>query len=397
MTDIRKQKFRTIETDTEEIEQETRKRRRKIIICIAAAAVILALGVGAAGIYYNLKEYEAFEIRSQMERSDSEATKYESFAGNILRYNNDGAFYLDMSDNLIWNQAFEMQNPIVDICGNYMAVADQQGTQIYIMDTVGTQGNITTGKPIRAICTAGQGTIAVLTQEGGTSNLELYDKSGSSLASGQIHVTNSGYPLDIALSTDANKLAVSILDISKGTAQTTISFYNFASVGQNEIDNMVGSYTYADTVVPEIGFVSSDRLIAFGDSRVILFEGTQKPEEAVVHTLDREIKSIFYDRDYFGLVYSSKASADSNQMEIYDMNGRLQLEQEFSMPYQEIELLANHEICIRNEFECVLYTLRGIRKFSYKFDSALYKIFSGSTGRRYTFILDGVMEQVRLK
>ena len=84
MTDIRKQKFRTIEADTEEIEQETRKRRRKIIICIAAAAVILAIGVGAAGIYYNLKEYEAFEIRSQMERSDSEATKDTTVRGRIM-------------------------------------------------------------------------------------------------------------------------------------------------------------------------------------------------------------------------------------------------------------------------------------------------------------------------
>ena len=397
MTDTKKQKFRTVKTDPKELEQKIRKRRMKVAACIAVAAIVLAVAAAGAGIYYNLKEYKEFEVRSEIERNDSKATKYESFAGSILRYNNDGAFYLDMSNNKIWNQTFEMQEPIVDICGNYAAVADLHGSQIHIMDTVGMQGMVTTAKPIEAICIAGQGTIAVLTQEGGVSYLELYNKSGENLASGQIHVTNSGYPLDIALSNDANKLAVSILDISKGAAQTTVSFYNFSSVGQNEIDNMVGSYTYADTVVPEIEFAADDRLIAFGDNKVIFFGGTQRPEELLVHELEKDVKSIFYDESYFGFVFSNENAGDSYKMEIYDTNGRLQSEQDFVMPYQTIEFLANHEICIRSEFGCAIYTLRGIEKFTYEFDRELYKIFSGGTGRRYTFILDGIMEQVKLK
>ncbi|NBI88268.1 hypothetical protein D3Z47_19590 [Lachnospiraceae bacterium] len=402
MADIRKQKFYTVETSAAkanagELERKIRIHRKKIAASIAAAAITITVIVITAGLYYNFKEYQSFEIRSQIERNDSKATKYESFAGNILRYNNDGAFYLDTSDNPIWNQAFEMQEPVVDIHKNYMAVADLYGNQIYIMDNTGTQGSIKTTKPIEAISIASQGTIAVLAQQDGVSYLELYNKNGENLASGQIRVTNSGYPLDIALSEDATKLAVSILDISKGTAQTTVSFYNFSSVGQNEIDNMVGSYTYADTVVPEVAFTSNSRLIAFGDNKVILFEGMQKPEEKLAIELEKEVKSIFYDNDYFGLVYSKGDSADSHQIQVYSMDGEPHLEQDFTMPYQKIEFLDNHEICIRDEFQCTIYTLRGVKKFTYKFDNALYKIFSGKTGRRYTFILDGVMEQVKLK
>lgn len=397
MADTRKQGFYTVETNVEEMEQKIRQHRRKIAIRTAIIIMIAAIGVAAAGIYFELKEYKSYEVRSEIERNDSEATKYEAFCGNILRYNNDGAFYADMADNLIWNQAFEMQTPVIDISESYMAIADLQGTQIYIMDTTGVQGAIETSKPIEAVCVANQGTIAVLTQEEGTSYLELYNKSGESLASGEIHVENSGYSLDIALSNDANKLAVSILDISKGKAQTNIVFYNFGSVGQNEIDNMVGSYSYADTIVPEIEFVSNDRMIAFGDNQVILFEGTQKPEEVLVHKLEKEAKSIFYDADYFGLVYSNGDSGESHTAEVYDMKGKLRLEQKFKMSYQNIEFLENHEICIRDEYKCEIYTLRGVKKFSYKFDDALYKVFSGGTGTSYTFILDGVMEKVRLK
>ena len=42
--------------------------------------------------------------------------------------------------------------------------------------------------------------------------------------------------------------AVSILDISKGKAQTTVAFYNFDSVGQNEIDNIVNIAPFSITV-----------------------------------------------------------------------------------------------------------------------------------------------------
>lgn len=397
MTDIRKQNFRTVETNIEEMEVKIRKHRRKIAVRIAVLAIFLLVLLTVSGIYFELKEYTSYEVSSEIERRDSEATNYEVFAGNILRYNNDGAFYADLSDNLIWNQAFEMQSPIIDICEEYLAVADLQGNQIYIMNTVGVQGEIETSKPIEAVCVAMQGTIAVLTQEEGTSYLEIYNKSGDSLASGEIHLENSGYPLDIALSNDANKLAVTILDISKGKAQTSIAFYNFGSVGQNEIDNMVGTYVYADTVIPEIDFVSNDRMIAFGDNKVAIFEGTQKPEEVMKQELQNEVKSIFYDEEYFGIVYNHEDSEDSQKMEIYDMEGRLCLEQSFKMSYQSIEFLANHEICIRNEYECEIYTLRGIKKFDYKFDNTLYKIFSGGTDRCYTFILDGVMERIKLR
>ena len=67
------------------------------------------------------------------------------------------------------------------------------------------------------------------------------------------------------------------------------------------------------------------------------------------------------------------------------------------MDYQDIEFLKNHEICIRNEYECEIYTLRGVKRFSYKFDQALHKIFSDSLSRRYTFILDDAIEKVKLK
>ena len=53
--------------------------------------------------------------------------------------------------------------------------------------------------PIQRVSVAKQGTIAVLMESEGISYLQLYDKEGTQLAAGELHVQNSGYPLDIAL------------------------------------------------------------------------------------------------------------------------------------------------------------------------------------------------------
>ena len=48
---------------------------------------------------------------------------------------------------------------------------------------------------------------------------------------------------------DAQKLAVDMLDVTKGKTCSTVTFYNFGSVGQNEIVNNVGTYSYKNTMI----------------------------------------------------------------------------------------------------------------------------------------------------
>lgn len=74
---------------------------------------------------------------------------------------------------------------------------------------------------------ANRGTVAVMMEDNGASNIKLYDKGGNNLAGGQIHMGKSGYPLDMALSHDAIKLAVTMLDVNDGAIQSVVAFYNF--------------------------------------------------------------------------------------------------------------------------------------------------------------------------
>ena len=84
--------------------------------------------------------------------------------------------------------------------------------------------------------------------------VNLYQADGTAIAEDKTTVTESGYPLDIDLSPDGQKLAVSYLGVKEGMISSDVVFYHFGSAGQAENDYVVSRETYTDTVIPEIYF-----------------------------------------------------------------------------------------------------------------------------------------------
>ena len=396
MAKIQKHNLHTVEVDREALDKKIKAHRRKVTALVLGILILIGIAVVAAYIYYQNKVYSDYEVLSSVERNDTSASEYAQFQGNLLRYTNDGAVYTDTAGNLIWNQTYEMDQPMIETRGNYVAIYELGGTQVYILDTVNLQGSLHTTMPIQKVSIAAQGTVAILMENEGTSYLQLYDKTGDQLAAGELHVQNSGYPLDLALSENGEKMAVSMLDIHGGTVKTVIAFYNFGSVGQNSIDKIVSSYKYESVVIPQIRYLAQDTMAAFGDDRVILFTGAQKPAESKVIELKDEVKSIFYNERQFGLVYDGE-KGNKHRLELYTLSGEKSQELTFDTDYTKVEILENGELCIQGDESCEIYNAKGICKFKYEFKEYLYKVLSGKMQTDYTFILEEETQKVKLK
>ena len=398
MAEKNKRGFHTVEEpDMEEYERKLREHRVKVVRrTVILIVTVLAVSAGL-WVFMALRHYENFDVGSSVDRADTEATKFADFGENILKYSNDGALYTDTANELIWNQTYEMAKPTIDMCEDYLVIYDKKGTQIYIMTSQGLVSNIETTMTIEQVSIAAQGTVAVLMGDQSNSYLVVYDKNGKELVNGAIYGEDGGYPIAIALSNDAIKLAVSMLDINDGNVKTTIAFYNFGSVGENEIDRIVSANSFSDMVIPQLDFVSDDRMVAYGDSEIAIFEGTQKPKLTQEIPLTGEAKSIFNNNKYVGVVYSNNDENLTHHVAVYDMHGFTVMEKDFSQEYTEIGFLSNNEVCILNDHSCDIYTVRGIYKFHYDFDEELYKVISGGTGLNYTIILENSTEKVRLK
>lgn len=391
-----KKQYQVIETDSDQLERKIRSHRLRILKVILAF-VILILIVAASFYYvYETTTYTQYQVLESRERWDSAGTRFATFGEYILKYSNDGVVCTDEQNQVIWNQAYEMQMPMLDICESYVAVADQKGKKIYIMDQEGPCGEIDTNRAIAQLCVANQGVVAVLMEDKGTGYIELYDREGNYLAEGQLHTQKAGYPLSIALSNDGRKMAVSMLDVNEGKVKSTVAFYNFGSVGQNEIDNIVSSYPYSDVVIPRITFLSNDVAVAVGDTRLVFYEGSQKPQSVAEVELEREIRSVFYDENHVGIVFRNEGEGETYCVELYDTKGNKIRTFDFSMDYDTIEFLENDEICILNQMECAIYSLRGKVRFHANFEEDIYQVLH-EKGHRYIFLKQGVTEKIVLK
>lgn len=397
MADIKKKGFKTLETNYEELDEQIRDHRRHIrkrILQVIGIIVILVIGVKLTNA---IQSFEDYEIRNEIERKNSSSTQYQMFGDSLLEYSSDGISCLTPNHDIIWNQSFEMASPKVEICGDYMVVFDAAGTKLFILTKSGLEKSLEMTAPIQTVCIANQGTVAVLMKENQESQVKLFDKKGNELANGKFYGDKGGFPIDIALSHDGTKLAVDMVDVTKGQVNTTISFYNFGSVGQSEIDNNVGTYTFEGLLVPSIDYISNSRMIGMGTGKLLVFDGKQKPELNKEFEIEEEILSFFHNEKYIGIVYDNVEVENSWHIKVMDLRGKTIMENDTSIPYDSIEFLSNNEICVRNMTQCEIFTLHSIKKFAYEFDKELYKVFSTGGVKDYTFIFKDTIEEVKLK
>ncbi len=124
--------------------REKIKSHKFTVVYRAMLVMILIAAIGAVFYYqWKNKVYTENTVVFSTEVHITQDSTLVPFAGYLLTYSKDGAGCMDIRGNAVWNQTFEMQNPIVDICQNVVAIGDYNGRTIHVMDTAGVIGSIT--------------------------------------------------------------------------------------------------------------------------------------------------------------------------------------------------------------------------------------------------------------
>lgn len=363
--------------------------------------VLLIIGIIAAvivAVYYNYqrKVYTDYDVLRSLNYAEATNAKYLDLNGKLLRYSNDGASAYSMDNEMIWNETFEMQTPLVDVCDDYIAIGDYKGTCIYIFNGEGLQGKIETTTPIRSFCVSGTGNVAAVMEDGDVTWVKLYDKNGTNIASDRTTMSKSGYPVDVDISANGILMAISYLYVDSGIMSSTVAFYNFGAVGQNEVDNLVSGYNYSDSIVSYIEFMNENTSYAVGDRCLEIYHGDQKPENAFELNIEDEIQSVFSNDKYIGLVFDGKEGEMKHRLDVYDTNGSLLLSQPFDLDYSDI-VFNKDIIVIHNANDCEMYNMNGLQKFSGTFKDTAITMIPTSNKIRYLLVTGDGMEEIQLK
>ncbi len=369
-------------------------KKRYIFLLIFILIVVVAIFVIRI-----VTTYSDCEIEKTWERTDSAESNYYSFNNNLIKYSADGIFYTSYDGSLIWNYTFDMTNPNIDVCGDYIVVYDKKGTEVDVFSSKGYINTISTTTPVIEAKIASQGTVALLLQESSTSYIQMYDKDGTVLVSGEIHPENRGYPISMALSSDATRLLLSIINVNEGELSTELVFYDFTSKGKEEEDNIVASYTYLGALIPKVDYVKNNKAIAFSDSKIIIFNNNTKATVAKEISVENDMKSIFYNDTHFGYICETALENGEvvNELNVYNLYGFRWISKEIDSNYDDVDILSNNDIYLKDGNEVFIYNLQGFLKFNYTFEETIYDVIPATTSRRFYLITDSSTEEIYIK
>ncbi len=361
-----------------------------VVAVIAAAAVVVV-------VQTKNRVFGEYQVTSSVPRESITNSSMIALGENILIYSSDGASCIDRRGEVLWNQTFEIQDPVFAVCQDMAAIGDYNGSTIYLMNTEKTIGEIDTKMPIRNFAVSAGGIVAaVLDDTADTTWIYLFDSSGNTLAYFKTTMKDSGYPMSVTISDNGYLVGVSYLYMDNGMMRSSVAFYNFGPVGQNEIDNFVSSYDYIDTVVPFVKFLNNEKAVAVADNRLVFFEGNQKPVSIADILLDSRIEGIYYGNGYVALLYNDVTGNALYKADIYNDSGKL--EDTLMLDFQFSDILFHRDkVIVYNEQECVVHTIGGMDNFNGNFNKQALTLIPANASYEYVVVTPDSIDTIELK
>lgn len=376
-------------------QQIDEKKKQKIKLNRMQWTIIIGLlvmvGVLVYALVKNNRVSGSYEVVTSLSRGDDTSVYYQIMRKGMIRYSKDGMAMTDKSGNLIWTQTYEMTSPAIAVSDPYVAVGDIGANTIYIFNEYGQLGRINTDVPIQEIRISAQGVIAAVLSDSATNYINLYDKQGNVLGSIKASLQNTGYPLAIALSSDATRLLASYLCIDGSTVKTRVISYNFSDTqSKHVIDTLELEELY-----PKIEFLENNKAVMFGEKSFVLYN-TDTKEITAQQTFENEIASVFCSDQKIGFIF--KASDENGQyyMEIYNKAGRKNSSVYFDFDYEGINVY-DDEVILYNSQEMAVYQMNGRLKFTSTLNTSVTNIMASWESGMYWLVDDQSLREIHIK
>ena len=376
------------------MEQQNKEKRKlkmnRMQWTIAAGVLILAV-VLVYALVKNNKVASSYEVVTSMSRGDDTSVYYRMMRKGMVKYSKDGVAMTNKSGTVLWNQTYEMASPTMTSAGDYVAVGDIGANTIYIFNEYGQLGRVSTDVPIQEIQISEQGVVAAVLSDTSSNYINLYDKQGNSLGSIKASLENTGYPLAIALSPDASKLAVSYLIVNSGSMQSRIVFYDFSDV---EGDHLLDTQEL-EGLYPKAAFLDSREVVLFGEKGFVLYQPDSKKIETQ-ENFESEINSVFCTNQKLGFIFKNEDDNGKYRMEIYNKAGKKSSTYYFDLDYSGMTA-DDDEVILYNDEEMLIYQLGGRVRFRGTFNTAVTGVMPSWEDGLYWLIDDQSLREIRIR
>ncbi|MBR6258038.1 MAG: hypothetical protein IKR23_11815 [Lachnospiraceae bacterium] len=370
-------------------------RLRRILIWLTVIVILLVAGILFVRNYTS-KVYESMEILSVVDWKPTTGATILPYGNDFISYSSDGIHCTNAKGQDIWSFSYVMQDPMVEVRGDYVAVADRGGRNIYIYDRTGTIGEISAPSPVQMLRMSAGGVVAAVLDDISTTPVYLYYHDGTVISYFRTTMSRSGYPAAIGISDDGRLVGVSYFYVDNGRITSRVAYYNFGEVGKNETDNLVSAFEYPAELVPMVEFLDDDSAFAVANNRLMVYEGAQRPASISENMLTEEVQSVYHGSGRLGLVYYDKSGQSKYVCDVYDQKGVRECSIHSDVDYKEVRF-SGDQIIIYNSSTCEIYTSKGRLKYKGNFDDSVYLMLPGSSPLSYVLVTDAGLKTARLK
>lgn len=367
-----------------------KKQFQKHMLIAFAAIMFLITGVY---LFITFHKYTDMDVVYTADGSEFAQDKYITFADGILRYGLDKVSLMDTRGKEKWSHACQLHDPEAKVSEESAAVADIGGNEILVFDKKGLKGKIQTTKPIQKVVVSGQGIVSVLLKEESTAEVVCYDAAGNILVENRSSFRTAGYPVDIAISRDGYILAVSYLLVEENVLTSKVVYYDFGGNPKGEGDYKSEEFTYKDEVIPSVFFMGGDESVMVGSKQMILCQGTRRPKVNETVKFDKEVKSLFYNKDYIGIIFKGKSGSDV--LGVYTANGKELFLKELDSEYGNMKIEGD-EVILYDGKKCSIFTAKGVHRFEGELEEDIVNIFPSEGMNKYCAITMSGLKEMRL-
>lgn len=397
MADIRnfRQEREKREKGQADYQHKIRRYRLTHVYRFALVAAALIALIALVVLQYKNHIYTDYEVISTVDVTVINGTVNMPLGGNILTYSNDGAHCTDAKGKALWNQTYEMQSPIVATCGNVVAIGDYNGREIYVMNEEKVLTQFNTTMPIRSLAVAQTGRVAVTVADTKITWIYIYDPDGTTY---EVRTTmnQSGYPAAFSLSPNGELLGLSCIYVDSGVIKSRVAFYNFGTVGESKSDWYVSGYTYPDTIIPTIRFMTNGTAYALGDDGLRFFSGSRIPEMTNTYLYEEEIQGVYSDENYVGVLFRNSSVDAQHKLQVYRGDGERVGDFFFNLDFDHL-FFGQESFTVYNEQECLIHTFGGIDKYQGEFTKSVRVMLPLGNSYRYLVLTNNSIDTIQLK
>lgn len=384
------------EKGREDYDKKLRAHKLKNYGIMAVMAVFVVVLIVVIAVINYVNSYSDYTVENSARRTDSGYAVYLSDESGYIKCSRDGAAAFSFGGTQKWNKTYEINSLEVDECGKYFAVAGIGGSDIYIFNRDGYVSSVNTALPIVKISVSEQGLVVAILEDKDADYINMYDKDGNKIYTIKTTAESDGIPTDISVSPDGKKLAVAFTSVKGLDLSTSVVFYNFDEVGQNENERIVGGFdSYNNQLVGEVQFLNGTTVVAAAENIISFYMVKEYPKLVKNIEITDKIEQIFYSDTNFAYVYIDEEN-NKRVLCVYDTAGEKIFAKEVSESYTSF-CFTEDGIMMYGGTKFMLINKKGKELISDEFETEISRILQAGDNKEYVFITLDKLYKIKFK